>query len=104
DAKITRQAERAFGKERQCNGSQYSQCMGCGVATRVSIWIDGHSGRFTGFFQKFDGTSYHLLFIPMNSLETRSNPSLCIEEVCFDFVPVDQRLDEVNAELEMIAQ
>jgi hypothetical protein len=40
----------------------------------------------------------------MQSLERCSNSTFRIQDVCFDAMPVDERFDEIDPELEVIAQ
>src|SRR5215207_10168431 len=64
-----------------------------------------HSGAGgTILFQHFNRSLHNLFLIPLNASEISRNTTLRIENIYFDPVPVNERLDKVNSELEVFAQ
>jgi hypothetical protein len=54
--------------------------------------------------QHFNSTIDQLLLVPVKSFKRRSDPAFGIQNVRFDTMPVNQRFDKVDAELEVVAQ
>src|SRR6516162_9377480 len=48
--------------------------------------------------------NHDLLLIPMETFEGNRDPTLCVEDVSLDAVPVHQRFDEVDSKLEVSAK
>ena len=53
------------------------------------------------FAQHLDRAVHELLFVPMNAFEARGNATAGIKDLSLDAMPIHQRRDEVNSELEV---
>ena len=58
------------------------------VAGHRSIDRLGLNAAATLFFKQFDCASHNLLLIPVNTFKGSRDPTLCVEDVDFDAVPV----------------
>ena len=58
----------------------------------------------TFLLQHLDCAIHNLLLIPVDAFEGCSDPALGIKDVSLDAVPIHQRLDEVDPELEVPAK
>ena len=56
------------------------------------------------FIQRLDRAGHNLLLIPVETFERNRDPTLCVKDVNLDAVPIHQLFDEVDAELEILAQ
>src|SRR5438876_5400222 len=54
--------------------------------------------------QHLDCASHNLLLIPVDAFERHGDPTLGIKDVSLDAVPIHQRLDEIDSELEVRAK
>ena len=62
------------------------------------------SRRVAILLQHFDGAIHNLLLIPVDAFEGCCDTTLSVKDVSLNAVPVYQRLDEVDPQLEVTAK